>query len=245
MNLLVDIGNQNLKWKLADQSGSFPSAARMLEQNLKHHLGNLSDVSALDFANVAGRQSAETLRSFAAQQWNIETCELVPAKLQCGVRNPNYSTSELGADRWATLIGAWSIAGGSSVIVDCGTAITVDALSANGDFVGGSIMPGFRLSLNALGQRAANIAAYDELSPTLPANSTSQAVSSGVVWGTVSGVDGLVREYMKLAGKAARLFLTGGDWEWLSACSCCKFEHYPHLVLQGLEVVANSRQLQR
>ena len=77
--------------------------------------------------------------------------------VQCGVHNRYADPSQLGTDRWAALIGARSICAGACVVVGAGTAVTVDALTATGDFVGGLIIPGLSLMADALARDTARL----------------------------------------------------------------------------------------
>ena len=238
MILVVDIGNQNVKWMASEKCGRFASCTEQFDENLSRNLGHLLDIEMVVFTSVKGHQSVRSLCAFSVSTWGVEALPVAPVKSQCGVHNPSYSGAELGADRWAALIGAWSINRQACVVVDCGTAITVDALSDNGTFIGGSILPGFSLGLSALGQNTEQIAKLNELTPQLPALSTSEAVSSGVVFGTAGAVDALVCRYLGYAGEHAMLFLTGGDANWLSPRSRYSFELFPQLVLHGLVQIA-------
>jgi len=245
VDLLVDIGNQNLKWMAERQLGRFPSCDESFEQNLVRNFAQIDEVRSVLFVSVKGHRSAHSLSQFTARAWGVEAQQVTAGKYLLGVHNPDYDPAELGADRWAALIGAWSVTRQACVIVDCGTAITVDAVNDDGRFIGGSILPGFSLSLTALGQNTAHIAEPDKLSPTLPALSTAQAVSSGVVYGTVCAADELVRRYLSSTGSHAKLLLTGGDANWVLSHSRFEFDLFPQLVLQGLAEIAAHRSFEK
>ena len=240
MNLLIDIGNENAKWKLGDQCGSFPSLCSDLARNLDLQLSDLKGVGGVYFVNVADRECANELRAYSSRRWQVPVTQIVSAPEQCGVRNSYRNFEELGADRWVSLIGARSIHSGAVIIVDCGTAITVDALSADGEFVGGSILPGSSLSQKSLWQCAPGIREFRDLAPKLPARSTVEAVSSGVVHAIAGGVDLLIKGYSQYVGGTPKLLLTGGGSSLIAEYSSYEFEEVPNLALIGLEVIANS-----
>ena len=240
MNLLIDIGNENAKWKLGDQCGSFPSLCSDLTQNLDLQLSDLKGVCGVYFVNVADPECANELRAYASRRWQVPVTQIVSAPEQCGVRNSYRNFEELGADRWVSLVGARSIHSGAAIIVDCGTAITVDALSADGVFVGGSILPGSSLSQKSLWQCAPGISEFRDLTPNLPARSTVEAVSSGVVYAIAGGVDLLVKSYSQYVGGAPKLLLTGGGSSLIAKHSSHEFEEVPNLALIGLKVIANT-----
>lgn len=242
MHLLIDIGNENAKWKAGGQTGSFPALRAELYRNLELQFNTLDGVRGVWFVNVADPDCANELRAYVSSRWQAPATQVVSASEQCGVRNSYRNFRELGADRWVSLIGTRSIHPGAAIVVDCGTAVTVDALAADGEFVGGSILPGFGLSQKALWQRAPGISEFHELAPNLPARSTVEAVSSGVVCAVSGGVDLLVRKYSQHVSDAPRLLLTGGGSSLIAQHSAYRFEQIPNLTLIGLEAVSKSMQ---
>ena len=244
MNLLVDIGNQNLKWSFGTRSGQFPSDHATVQRNFERQWKPLKDVAAVVFVNVAGEYIRESLCAWTSMVWHISPQQVVPKSEQCGVINGYRNVDELGADRWAALIGARSITQESVVIVDCGTAVTVDALSTDGIFVGGSILPGFHLSQRALWGHTKGIGEFPKIELSLPARSTAEAVSSGIVYGIAGGIDRVIDRYRPIVGEDSRIILTGGDASLLNEHSRHSIELVPNLVLQGLSLIAESELIQ-
>ena len=242
MNLLVDIGNQYVKWSFGDDNGSFElSPPSSIGLDFKNQLRPLGDVTGIYFVNVAGREVSEKFQDWAWSVCHIDPVEIVPRSNQCGVSNGYRQIHQLGADRWAAAIGAWHTTRTATIIVDCGTAITVDALSESAEFIGGSIMPGIRLSKESLYRRAPGI---NELSFRMPANiparTTVEAVSTGVIFSLVGGIEILIDEYRAIIGESSRLLITGGDAPFIQQHSSKKFEYVPNLVLEGLSKIADS-----
>lgn len=240
MYLLIDIGNENVKWCCGTQRGVFPSLRSAFAGHLQQHFGELESVSGIVFVNVAARKLVGELQQFAARQWQIPITQVTSTAAQCGIRNSYRNIEELGADRWVALVGARSIHPGGSIIIDCGTAITVDALSSDGEFIGGSILPGFKLAQASLWRRTSGIAEFHTLVPKLPSRSTIEAVSSGVVFSIAGGVDRLVSKYCNLLGGSPNLLLTGGSAALLEQHSTYSFETIPDLTLTGLDVISKS-----
>jgi len=118
---------------------------------------------------------------------------------------------EVGADRLVNAVAAYDRIGGPCVIVDFGTAITYDVVSAGGEYVGGIIAPGVEISMEALTSRAAAIPKIDLTAPrALIGKSTVEAIRSGVIYGFAAQVDGmLVRLRDELGGETAAI-ATGG-----------------------------------
>jgi type III pantothenate kinase len=118
---------------------------------------------------------------------------------------------ELGADRLVNAVAAHHRLGGPCVVVDFGTAITYDCVSAGGEYLGGIISPGVEISLEALTTRAAAIPKIDLTRPrTLIGKSTVDAIRSGVVYGFAAQVDGMLARVRRELGEETRAIATGG-----------------------------------
>lgn len=118
---------------------------------------------------------------------------------------------EIGADRLVNAVAAYERARGACVVVDFGTAITYDAISAGGEYLGGIIAPGVEISMEALTERAAKLPKV-ELGPprSLIGKTTLDAIRSGVVYGYAGQVDGIVRRLRAELGAHTRTIATGG-----------------------------------
>lgn len=238
MNLLIDIGNQFIKWCYGESSHRFPSDFDSLGKQFQQNWMDLQGVKDIVYVNVADASFAEQLGDFCLQAWNVEPYELKPAASCCGVKNTYRGAGGLGADRWAAAIGAWSLVNDAAVIVDCGTAITIDGLTCRGEYIGGSIMPGIRLARQSLSTHTSRIGDFKGTPIRLPGGNAAEGVSSGVYFGAAGGIDRLVDEYLELLGDKATLFITGGDAYKLTTFTKHQFIHQPHLVLLGLAEVA-------
>jgi type III pantothenate kinase len=118
---------------------------------------------------------------------------------------------ELGADRLVNAVAAYEIFRAACVVVDFGTAITYDVVSADGDYLGGIISPGVQISLEALSSRAAKLPTIDLGEPrTLIGKSTVDAIRSGVIYGFASAVDGIVARLRAELGPDVATIATGG-----------------------------------
>src|SRR5882757_5843322 len=156
MILAVDCGNSRLKWGLHQngawrQTGTMPvSELARLEKTWKR----FAPADQVIVANVAGRSVRKRLETLFARRSMVPTW--VKAKRrECGVTNGYGRPDRLGADRWAALIGAWSILRGPCLVVTAGTATTVDILRGDGRFVGGAIIPGLELMKRSLARTTA------------------------------------------------------------------------------------------
>ena len=118
---------------------------------------------------------------------------------------------ELGADRLVNAVAAYDTVGGPVIVVDLGTALTFDIVSADGEYVGGIISPGVEISLEALTARAAAIPKIDLDPPrALIGKGTVEAIRSGVVYGFASQVDGMITRLRAELGASTRAIATGG-----------------------------------
>jgi type III pantothenate kinase len=144
---------------------------------------------------------------------------------------------EVGADRIANAVGAYDRYGGPTIVVDFGTATTVEAVSADGEYLGGAIFPGIEISLDALFGRAAGLRRV-ELGPpkNVIGTSTIESIQSGCVYGFAGQVDALVDRFTRELGDCT-VVATGGLAE-LILPHCRTVEHYEEwLTLHGLRIV--------
>lgn len=168
-------------------------------------------------------------------------------KQACGITNSYRQPRRMGVDRWVAMIGAWAEVQAACVIVDAGTAVTIDVLDDEGQHLGGQIFPGVVLMTSVLASQTSDI------SPVLPrrtaqasgmsmfASSTSRAVEQGSINAVVGAIE---RALWTLDdnGYAPEVFLTGGDASRILGSLDEEALHRPNLVLQGLAQLLESRQ---
>jgi type III pantothenate kinase len=143
----------------------------------------------------------------------------------------------VGADRIANAIGAYDLFGGPTIVVDFGTANTVDAVSVKGEYLGGAIFPGIEISLDALFARAAALRRVELVAPkNVIGKSTIEAIQSGAVYGFSGQVDALVERFEAELGQAT-VVATGGLAELIMPHSRTIQHFEPWLTLQGLRIV--------
>jgi type III pantothenate kinase len=245
MNLLVDIGNARIKWAVQGENG-WQSGEPQLRQGrafkdvARPAWKALDDPQRVIVSNVAGADYERSVRTWVKRRWKINPEFLRPEAHGCGVTNA-YSTPErLGADRWACLLAAHAHYAGPAVVIDCGTAITIDALARDGAHLGGLIVPGLDLMTTALTSNAPGVRLDGPgvRETSLLGHSTETAVSGGVLYTAVSLVDRVFMDLRAELGKAVALLLTGGDAERILPLLSCQPVHEPELVLKGLAVYA-------
>lgn len=239
--LLLDAGNSQLKWALVARSaapgrwtsrGALPIADRAAWGAM---LGTLPRPERVLVSNVAGEAVAERIREVCAG-WGVGV-EFVPVRAeQCGVRG---AYPRLGSDRWMALIAAWRQVRGACLVVDCGTATTVDALSGEGAFLGGLILPGVRMMQESLAagtaQLEAGFAEGEDCNGKDFPRDTADAIICGAVRATVGAI---LEQYRRLAVPSAPCLLDGGAAGLIAPHLEMKLLREGDLVLKGLQVVA-------
>ena len=144
---------------------------------------------------------------------------------------------EVGADRIANAVGAYDLYGGPTVIVDFGTATTFDAVSGKGEYLGGAIVPGIEISLDALFERAAALRRVELAEPrNVIGRSTVESLQSGAVYGFTSQVDGMCERFREELGDVT-VVATGGLAAVIAPLSRSIEHHEPWLTLHGLRLI--------
>lgn len=239
MMLLLDIGNSRIKWALVEagrlsQMGAVDHSATA---SLRQVFARMSAPSRILVSNVAGDEVATRVRELCA----VSGChvEFVQAQSeQCGVRNGYIQPQRLGSDRWAALIAAWHDVQGACLVVNCGTATTVDALSARGEFLGGLILPGVDMMQGSLATGTAQLEAREGALKDFPLD-TADAIHSGVVRATLGAIES---QFLLLRAKevGARCVLSGGAAAKVMPHLSIPFDHVDNLVLRGLQIIGES-----
>ncbi|MDK1025569.1 MAG: type III pantothenate kinase [Gammaproteobacteria bacterium] len=239
MILDLDVGNTRVKWRTSHATGGVISHGACLRDNTHwiEHLA-LKDIDRVRISNVAGQKIKQQLQRFYTEQIAI-TPEFASSRSQLiGVRNGYVEPERLGVDRWLAVLAAFNRSNSSCCVVDCGSAITIDYVSANGTHEGGVIAPGIELMRRALLADTQEIEIRSEDVDTdhsIPAaHTTEKAVELGLKYMEAGLVEIACNRYEKLFKEVPELFLTGGDAQIVSNLISQDHEVIPHLVLDGL-----------
>lgn len=241
MNLLVDIGNSRLKWARASgtdlgETGAAEYGAG-LGPCLERSWANLESPERVVVCNVGGETAAAVLTGWSLGRWGVAP-EFVTARAAGGgVRNAYTEPERLGADRWAALVGARHLFGGAACVADCGTAVTIDALSISGEHLGGLILPGLAMMRDALLAGTRGIRPEGEAEVSLLARNTAGAVAGGTLYALVAALDRIAADVAAELGEAVECVITGGDAPLLAPLLAGRWSHEPRLVLQGVAVL--------
>jgi len=238
--LAIDVGNSRLKWGISDR-GQWIARDRILHADiamLPDRWRPFGDPDVAIVANVAGDAVRGALGA-ALGQFSARPIWLVAAARQCGVSNHYLRPSQLGADRWAALIGARHAAPGTSLVVNAGTATTIDALTAAGDFLGGLILPGLGLMTRSLNLGTALIGEDAGHLDGFP-RCTRDAVYSGAVQSTLGAIERQLRALEAAGHGPVKCVLTGGAADALAPHMSGPLVRVETLVLDGLRQVAEA-----
>jgi type III pantothenate kinase len=144
---------------------------------------------------------------------------------------------EVGADRIADAVGAYDLYGGPSIVVDFGTATTIEAISAKGEYLGGALFPGIEISMNALFGQAAGLRRVELTEPKhVIGKSSAESIQSGAVYGFSGQVDAMVDRFTAELGECT-VIATGGLAELLIPYTRTVQHHEPWLTLYGLRII--------
>jgi type III pantothenate kinase len=231
--LVVDIGNTRTKWALADKAGKLSVTEACLNADIaKFSLAQVAQqVNRALIANVAGEAMAHQVTQLLAPL----DVYFVTAKAQaCGVTN-RYSPT-LGADRWAALAAAWHSTQQATVVVNAGTAVTIDAVTSDGIFLGGTIMPGLHLMRESLSNNAAQLKVGEGVFADFPQN-TPDAIATGSLNAAAGAIHLMLKRLEKQWGSAPKLVMSGGDAHVIAHALNLDVKQViiiENLVLQGL-----------
>ena len=235
MLLVMDSGNTRTKWALAGDDGNLTEFevcmnATIATSNLSH-AAQKADRALI--ANVAGEGMAQQITPLLMP---LAVNFLTPSAQACGVKNGYAEPAKLGADRWAALIAAWQHTKRATVVVNAGTAITIDALDEKGKFLGGSIMPGLQLMHESLSSNAAQLKVGEGISHQFP-NTTQDAIATGSLNAVAGAIGIMLKRLEKHSGWLPKLILSGGDANKIADALKLNLKQViitENLVLQGL-----------
>lgn len=250
--LAIDSGNTAIKWGLHDGE-RWITLGRVLQnerQVLQQVWHTLPLPESVIIANVAGKQAADDLTELL-KQWPVQPHWVIANNQQCGVINNYTEPTQLGSDRWAALIAAWYRLHAPCLVVDVGTAMTVDALSASGYFLGGIILPGPYLVQQSLIKHTDKLAQSQSVMgcyQDFPVN-TNDALYSG----TIQALCGALQRMHHLLAfhseqekvpAAIEIIMTGGGAALLDQFVTAPHRIVEHLVLEGLVIIAQTSRLE-
>jgi len=253
--LALDVGNTRLKWALYEHPGV---GAALLAEGAQF-LENIETLSEGDWARLPAPQwvlgsvvAGDGVKRRVEEQleiWDAQPQWVVSKDHEAGVSNGYDHPARLGVDRWVALIGAHQrlLQQGDlkpCVVVMVGTAVTVDAMDAQGKFLGGLILPGHGIMLRALESGTAGLHVPTGEVVPFPTN-TSDALTSGGTFAIAGAVAHMYEQLKQHCGQEPQCIMTGGaGWKMLPSMTI-QVDLVDHLIFEGLLYIASKRFAQK
>lgn len=249
MLLTIDIGNTNItlgcykgeslecRWRLATDHERMSDEYGIQMLSLFHY-GNIQvdDIHAICMASVVPPLTGRILQ--ACSQYLKKEPFQVDSGVKTGVKILIDDPKSVGADRIVDAAAVQKLYGGPACIVDFGTATTFDALDNDGNYMGGAIAPGIGISADALFQRTSKLPRVDLIRPpSVIGKNTVHAMQSGLLFGYVSMVEGMVSRFRNDLGADMKVIATGGLAEIVAKETNVIQTVAPWLTLDGLRMI--------
>lgn len=249
MLLTIDIGNTNVtlgiyqqdelgpRWRLATVHERMPDEYGLQFLGLLNHAGIQSQaIEGICMASVVPPLTGKFID--ACQNYLGKSPLVVDTGVKTGVRIRYEDPRAVGADRIVDAAAVQRLYGGPACVVDFGTATTFDAIAENGDYLGGAISPGIGIAAEALFIRTAKLPRVDlQPPPQAIGRNTVHAMQSGLLFGYVSMVEGMVVRFRRELGDKMKVIATGGLAELISKQTSTIQIIAPWLTLDGLKII--------
>jgi type III pantothenate kinase len=246
---MIDIGNTNLtlglydgetlgpRWRLATDHERMPDEYGLQFDGLLSHASRkAADLTGICLASVVPPLTGKVVQ--ACRQYLGQDPLVVDTGVRTGVRIRYEDPRAVGADRIADAAAVQKLYGGPACVVDFGTATTFDAISGEGDYLGGAIAPGIGIAAEALFLRTAKLPRVDlQRPPAVVGRNTVHAMQSGLLFGYVSLVEGMVARFRQELGRETKVIATGGLAEIIAAETEVIQIIAPWLTLDGLRII--------
>lgn len=237
--LLVDIGNTRIKWGISTgrnivSGKAFARDTNALENHVNCVWNKISPPDRVEVSNVAGQPFGHEFTKKIQQLWNIPVRFAESAAFSCGIVNGYEDPTQLGVDRWLSMIGLIHNHAFPVCVVNCGTAITMDLINPNGIHSGGLIAPGLNLMVDSLLKGTTLIELNDNASVGFPGRNTTECVNLGMLYASAGMIEKVFRQWCNTLGVQASLVVSGGDAERVRQILSVPSVYEHDLVLQGL-----------
>ncbi len=249
MLLTIDIGNTNVtlglyegeelgpRWRLATDHDQMPDEFGIKFLGMMDHEGiEPQQLSGICLASVVPPLTNKIVE--ACQSYLEQDPLVVDAGVKTGVHIRYEDPKAVGADRIVDAVAVQRLYGGPACVVDFGTGTTFDAISAEGDYLGGAIAPGIGIASEALFSRAAKLSRVDlTRPPSAIGKNTTHALQSGLLFGYVGLVEGMVTRFREELGPEMKVIATGGLAEVIAKETDVLKIIAPWLTLDGLRII--------
>ena len=254
MLLTIDIGNTSItlgvyqgeelihRWRISTNIHRMPDEYGLqMTQLLTNEDLALSEITGICLASVVPPLASTFLE--ACREYLGHEPLVVDAGVKTGVKILYEPPRSVGADRIVDAAAVQHLYGGPACVVDFGTGTTFNAISAKGDYLGGAIAPGIGIAAEALFQRAAKLPPVDlNTPPSVIGRNTPHAMQSGLIFGYVGLVEGMVNRFKKELGPDMKVIATGGYTEIIAQETDVIDIIAPSLTLDGLRIIWDMNQ---
>ena len=245
MDLEIDAGNSRLKWRLRGDDKAWPIRLATTPADIVHAIANDNGVNdrvcaRIDRVRIASVRSPESLSELVVESSRLFGLDPEVAKVMsthAGVTIRYSDPSRLGVDRWLAMLAAHAASTKACLVVDCGTALTIDKLTESGEHCGGYIIPGLALMRRSLEENTRiRLNKEFEIGGVALGHSTDEAVYHGTLAAAVALIKAKFEESNQEEVER-ELFITGGGAdELMPHLKHCRARHMPDLVLDGLSL---------
>ena len=237
--LELDVGNSRIKWRRmsADRSETLSRGINLDKDEFFVEQGNYGVPSRFLMGSVADKRLTKRISKWSETQWSISPLEAQVRRVCGGVKINYADVTRLGVDRWLAMLGAFERSKGPCIVIDSGTAFTLDILNEDGMHLGGYILPGLWLMKESLTCKTGIRLEAKTLEPCLDlGNSTDEAVVNGGLAALVALIEKKMEELSK-SGCDPKVYLTGGDADFfVRQMDFPALELDMDLVLDGLRI---------
>lgn len=230
--LLLDVGNTRLKWRLLSDGAIVQEGGLALADINSDLWADMPSPPKIFGSCVAAQSVQDQLNTLCGQRWQLSP-EWLKVEATCAGLTNSYDIQKLGPDRWAAVIAAFHRVKGAVIVVSAGTAITVDAVTAQGHYLGGLIVPGIHLMRQALAEKTARLPLADGAFSNFP----TQTVDA-IYAGSIDAACGAIERLARRLGVNVPCVLSGGDAPLLASQLPLEVICVDNLVLDGLQVIA-------
>lgn len=249
MLLTIDIGNTNLTlglyegetlgahWRLATDHNRMPDEYGLQFLGVLQNAGKtLNDITGISLASVVPPLTGRVIQ--ACREYLKQEPLVVDAGVKTGIKVRYEDPKAVGADRICDAVAVMKLYGGPACVVDFGTATTFNEVTKDGEYLGGAITAGINLAAEALFTRAAKLPRIDlQVPPSVIGRNTTHAMQSGLLFGYVSMVEGMVARFRAELGNDMKVIATGGLAEVVAKETKVINVISPWLTLEGLRFI--------
>lgn len=249
MLLTIDVGNTNLTlglyegdklgahWRLATDHNRMPDEYGLQFLGLLQNAGKtLDEITGVSLASVVPPLTGRVIQ--ACREYLKQEPLVVDAGIKTGIKVRYEDPRAVGADRICDAVAVMKLYGGPACVVDFGTATTFNAVTKDGEYLGGAITAGINLAAEALYTRAAKLPRIDlQVPPSVIGRNTIHAMQSGLLFGYVSMVEGMVARFRSELGSDMKVIATGGLAEVVAKETKVINVIAPWLTLDGLRLI--------